>query len=337
MDWSNERYVRLYTRDTTDWIMWPWQARAVFALLLRKVDRSGVLPLGKHGLRGLCVTIGLPPEVVEPGIQALLEDGCVIQNSDVLVMPNFLAAQEAPMSDKERARKKREKERANALGHAESHGVTPSHADTQNVTQESQNVTDQSQSVTESHELSRGVTPSHAASRGVTLAVPIQPIQPNQPSRAEETTLSAVADGAAPLPQPEPIAQEPKPDQLAPQVRQVFEHWKRVMGKGRTQLDDKRRRAVLARLKGGYTVEDLCKAIDGCAKTPHNMGENERATRYDDLELICRDASHVDRFMHNATSPPKPPGTAHDPRKGVIRAEDVDWSQQEAGYVEVPR
>ena len=43
MDWANERYVRLYTRDTVTWKMWPWEARAIFPLLMRKVDRAGVL------------------------------------------------------------------------------------------------------------------------------------------------------------------------------------------------------------------------------------------------------------------------------------------------------
>lgn len=44
MNWSDERYVKLYERDT---LTWPWQAKCVFALLLRKVDRSGVLDTGR--------------------------------------------------------------------------------------------------------------------------------------------------------------------------------------------------------------------------------------------------------------------------------------------------
>jgi hypothetical protein len=57
-------------------------------------------------------------------------------------------------------------------------------------------------------------------------------------------------------------------------------------------------------MREGYTVEQLKLAVDGCARTPHNMGENDQRQRYDDLELICRDGAHVERFMRNATGPP---------------------------------
>ena len=80
----------------------------------------------------------------------------------------------------------------------------------------------------------------------------------------------------------------------------VFEHWQKVMDHPRAKLDAKRKRNIKARLKDGYTVADLLTAIDGCRKTPHNMGENEQRTKYDDIELICRDAVHVDRFIANA-------------------------------------
>lgn len=83
----------------------------------------------------------------------------------------------------------------------------------------------------------------------------------------------------------------------------VFEHWRRVMGKNaRTAFDQKRRKAVEARLADGYTVEDLFRAVYGCALTPHNMGQNDRNERFDDLELICRDAAHVDRFKATAVA-----------------------------------
>ena len=53
MDWSNERYVRVYTRDTTTWKILSWEARALLQFLIRKVDRSGVVDTGRHGARGL--------------------------------------------------------------------------------------------------------------------------------------------------------------------------------------------------------------------------------------------------------------------------------------------
>lgn len=89
-------------------------------------------------------------------------------------------------------------------------------------------------------------------------------------------------------------------------VGEVFEHWKRVMNHPRAKLDPRRTRAVKARLSEGRSLEDLKRAIDGCARTPHNIGQNERGQRFDDLELICRSASHIERFIENAETPPAP-------------------------------
>ncbi len=110
----------------------------------------------------------------------------------------------------------------------------------------------------------------------------------------------------------EPTVVEPppseKPDALEAEARDVFEHWRDVMDKGRRAvLDSARKTKVVARLRDGYSVAELKQAVDGCRRTPHNMGENEKRQRYDDLELICRDASHVDRFKAAATGPPDKP------------------------------
>jgi hypothetical protein len=114
---------------------------------------------------------------------------------------------------------------------------------------------------------------------------------------------------------------EDHPDAKPPSLpaRAVFDHWRTRMGKTeRTAFDGKRRRAVEARLKDGYSPEDLMRAVDGCKVTPHNQGENDRGEKYDDLELICRDAGHVDRFIRNASDPPKRAGSAR-----FINAQDV--------------
>lgn len=93
------------------------------------------------------------------------------------------------------------------------------------------------------------------------------------------------------------------------QARRVFGFWRSHMKHSKAALDDKRQKAIIARLKDGYTVEDLELAVKGCKLTPHNMGKNDRGQVYDDIELICRDAAHVDRFIANAlkegaTKPP---------------------------------
>jgi len=89
-------------------------------------------------------------------------------------------------------------------------------------------------------------------------------------------------------------------DRAAEPVAQVFGHWKTVLNHPTAKLDDKRRKAIGEALRIGYTVEQLQAAIDGCSRTPHNMGQNDRHTVYDDLGLILRSADHIDRFIRNS-------------------------------------
>jgi hypothetical protein len=102
-------------------------------------------------------------------------------------------------------------------------------------------------------------------------------------------------------------------------VLSVFDHWRAVMGHPASKLTPKRRRLVIQRLRDGYTVDQLRSAIDGCRLDPHNMGHNDRNTVYDDLELICRDGEHVERFMRKALGQsgprpvPTPPRTSQQP------------------------
>jgi hypothetical protein len=115
MDWENERYVRVYTRDTIDWVALGWEAQSLFLLLIRKVDRSGVLEIGKHGARGVAGLIGMPAEVVERSLSVLTSDGCVTIRDGLLLMPNFIEAQEAKQSDKQRQKESRDRRRKGAM------------------------------------------------------------------------------------------------------------------------------------------------------------------------------------------------------------------------------
>lgn len=81
------------------------------------------------------------------------------------------------------------------------------------------------------------------------------------------------------------------------QIQQVFEHWKIVLQHDRARLDTKRTRMISSALAWGYSVEDLQLAIEGCAGSPFHMGDNDRNTIYDGLDLILRDADKIDRFM----------------------------------------
>lgn len=87
----------------------------------------------------------------------------------------------------------------------------------------------------------------------------------------------------------------PKLDLSMP-AREVFEHWCSVMQKRTNTIFSKDRQAkVKARLREGYTVDQLKEAITGYTHIPFNMGDNADNRRWDDLELICRSGSNVDK------------------------------------------
>jgi len=115
MDWSDERYVRLYTRDTATWKLIHWEGQLVLMQILRKVDRAGVLDFGEEGpAAAISAITGVPLEIVETGLQRLLSRGSVIVKDDALVLPKFLDAQEAKQSDKHRMKEYRARRRDQA-------------------------------------------------------------------------------------------------------------------------------------------------------------------------------------------------------------------------------
>lgn len=81
---------------------------------------------------------------------------------------------------------------------------------------------------------------------------------------------------------------------------EVFVFWKETFNKnGSTFFTSERKKAVEARIKEGYSIDQLKTAILGCSITPHNIGKNDTGTLYTDLELICRRGNQVERFIGN--------------------------------------
>ena len=94
---------------------------------------------------------------------------------------------------------------------------------------------------------------------------------------------------------------KPSPDAKAPAVvgpeDRIFDFWKMTLHHLRSNLDVKRRALIKARLKEGYTEEQLTEAVVGCSRSNFHQGQNDKGKIYDGLELIFRDASHVDQFL----------------------------------------
>lgn len=242
MDWANERYVRLFTRDTPEWLCMEWQGRALWPLMIRKADRSGVIA-NKLGTRGLAVLVGLPMEVVEPGLASLLADGCLQTHQLGYVIPNYIEAQETPQSDAQRQRESRERRRM----------VT--------------NRDTESQNVTECHATSRGVTRCHAVSQVVT------PDQSGPVRTSPDLPDPPVAPQGALLPDPV------KPAKAKRAKRPAFECTDQerasallVLGKlgdrNGTAYEgcDEHVRLIVEQLRRGRTEMDLRKVIAYCAE-----------------------------------------------------------------------
>ena len=165
MRWEDERYVRLYTRDTPDWLMLSFEAQGLLALIMRKLDRVGFLELGRHGKKAAAIAIGHVHrwDTIGPALEELLADGCLAIQDGKLFMGNFMEAQEARQSDRQRQ--------------AESRARARDMAKVSNVT-----IRD---------DVSQNVTKSHTLSQPVTLAVPYLAV-PSEPA----TTLHALAEAS---------------------------------------------------------------------------------------------------------------------------------------------
>jgi hypothetical protein len=172
MNWEDERYVRLYTRDTGDWCALSWDGQALLMQLLRKADRSGVIQLGRRGRTALPNMLfhGAQADRIDVALTELLDDGCVELHGTNLVIPNFTVAQEAKQSDKLRQQESRARRLAQARSDLVSKPTNVSHA------------------VTDGHESSQPVTPS-------------VPSVLNQPNRAE-----FAGDASHPPPSPRVVA-----------------------------------------------------------------------------------------------------------------------------------
>ena len=144
MDWSNESYVRVYTKDTLTWKRLRWQGQCVLMQLIRKLDRSGTLDNIRDLSIDVSIITGMPEDIASEGMESLIREDVFLYDGDTLIMPNYIEAQEAVKSDKLRQRESRERKRDGVLSRI--------------VTNESQNVTKPSRSDTNGHAVSPDVT-----------------------------------------------------------------------------------------------------------------------------------------------------------------------------------
>lgn len=96
----------------------------------------------------------------------------------------------------------------------------------------------------------------------------------------------------------------PDTELSASPTERVFEHWRRTHGHPQSALDGKRRKLIGKALEA-YSEADLCQSISGYLNSPHHMGQNDRATKYDGIELFLRDSAHIDAGLRFYLEPPR--------------------------------
>ncbi len=190
MDWSNERYVRVYTRDTADLLAVGWEGRAIWWELLRKCDRAGVIDTGGD-LAVMAELLRLPVDVWERGFPRIVARDMVEVTDSAIVIPNFEPAQETAQSDAQRKRRSRERRRSEAR-QTKAPGVTKTDSmESPFVTTKSENGTAESQGVGGQSQMSLRAVPCRAVPIELTSPSARHELgqrQPPKPATSSEQT-----------------------------------------------------------------------------------------------------------------------------------------------------
>lgn len=144
------------------------------------------------------------------------------------------------------------------------------------------------------------------------------PESPGQAGAGQADPGHVVPGDSAEVPSPEPTAPKPKAPR-APKVDRadvdtVLGYWATELYPKRRPIFDKPRRAIVEARLAHFTVEQLCRAVDGVALSDWHMGRDPKTEgkSYRDLDVIFRNASQVEKFLElvdqQAPAPPKAPG-----------------------------
>jgi hypothetical protein len=216
LNFEDEHYVRVYTRDTKTWLRWGWEGQTVFMFVMRKLDKSGVLDDIEEPVADVALMTGLPREVVAVGLPRILESGALEQHGKALVAPKYIDAQSAKRSDKQRAKESRERRRNTAQsgpvtkrdgssrddapeskrGSQSREGGTPeSSAETASVTNRDAHITERDDSITIRDDSSQCVTDRHSTQYNATQRnadAPSPPAAAAAPDRAPQSRDEAM-------------------------------------------------------------------------------------------------------------------------------------------------
>ena len=110
--------------------------------------------------------------------------------------------------------------------------------------------------------------------------------------------IAAGAPGQATLPG---MPAAPEPGQSTQDAaKRLFVYWQQRCDHKTAKLTPERARAVIGRLRQGYTEAEIRKAIDGAAEAAYQNDDSGK--KYDDLELICRNGTKLESFIERGVA-----------------------------------
>lgn len=112
-------------------------------------------------------------------------------------------------------------------------------------------------------------------------------------SKAHSEPDSGTLSTTPPTPTPTPTKEEEIHTSTSSPVEIVFDHWRQTHGHPKARLDPKRKKIISVALKS-FPQDELCRAIDGYKRSTWHQGKNDRREVFDDIELMLRDAKHVE-------------------------------------------
>lgn len=112
-------------------------------------------------------------------------------------------------------------------------------------------------------------------------------------------------------------------------LNDIWQWYRRYHKRAAKKIGDKNAKLGRARLKEGFTPDDLKQAIDGYHRSPWHKGVNDRNTQYLGWDLIMRDQGHVQRGIEMATDPLLDSGMSEQTRKNVTNTQQWLEHRQE--------
>lgn len=150
----------------------------------------------------------------------------------------------------------------------------------------------------------------------LTGSLPVSTHQQDKPGSAEVSHKKPIPSASTSVADPDPVLPEevdprpdrdparaaappsaPRPEPIAAIARRVFEAWKLDTGHAKAVLDAKRQRRIEARLREGFTEQDLLDALEGRHSDPWLMGTDPKSPRlFDEIDTLFRDAAQVEKL-----------------------------------------